>query len=361
MRAALRLARRGLGRTSPNPPVGAVVVRGGRIVGRGYHRRAGLAHAEVEALRAAGTAARGACLYVTLAPCNHTGATPPCTEAVLAAGVRRVVVGCDDPNPDVVGGGIRRLRRAGLEVVTGVEEDRCSELLRPFATRVTTGLPLVTLKLAASIDGRIATGSGESRWITGAAARQLVHRWRNEMDAVMVGAGTVIADDPELTCRLRGGRNPLRVIVDGRLRIPPRARVLTNEYASGTLVATTRSSGAKVRQMQSNGVEIETFPARRDGSFRLRPLLQRLARRGISSVLLEGGAGVAAAALREGVVDRLACFLAPVLIGGDGRAMIGGLGVERLAKAVALRDIRVREIGSDILVEAELRRSGDGE
>lgn len=354
MRAALRLARKGVGRTSPNPPVGAVVVRAGGIVGSGYHRRAGEPHAEVEALRDAGERARGAVLYVTLAPCNHSGRTPPCTEAVLAAGIRRVVIGCGDPNPHVAGGGERRLRRAGLEVIEGVEEAACRELLRPFAARVTRGLPLVTLKLAASLDGRIATHGGESRWVTGAAARRLVHRWRNEMDAVMVGAGTVMADDPELTCRLRGGRDPLRVVVDGRLRIPTSARVLTNDYASGTLIATTVVSGPKIRQMLRRGVQIETFPARGAGALRLRSLLRRLGKRGVSSVLLEGGGDLAASALREGVVDRLACFIAPTLIGGDGRAMLGALGVERLSAAPALRDVRLRRIGTDFLVEAEV-------
>lgn len=355
MRAALRLARKGLGRTSPNPPVGAVVVKAGRIVGRGYHRRAGAAHAEVVALRDAGPLARGASLYVTLEPCNHTGATPPCADAVLASGVKSVFVGCGDPNPNVSGGGLARMRRAGIVVVEGIEGDRCREILRPFATRVTTGLPLVTLKLAASLDGRIATRTGESRWITGEPARRLVHQWRNEMDAIMVGAGTVIADDPELTCRLRRGRDPLRIIVDGRLRVPASARVLTNDLASGTLVATAKAGGEKVRQMQRNGVQIETFTARRDGSFRLRTLLRRLGRRGVSSVLLEGGADLAASALREGVVDRVACFIAPTLIGADGRAMVGILGVERVNAAITVRSPRLTCVGTDFLFEGEIR------
>lgn len=359
MRVALRLARKGLGRTIPNPPVGAVVVRAGRVVGRGYHRRAGAPHAEVEALHHAGPRARGATLYVTLEPCNHTGRTPPCCEAVLAAGVARVVFGCRDPNPKVRGGGAARLRRRGVAVVAGVEEAACRELLRPFATRVTTGLPLVTLKLAATLDGRIATRGGESRWITGEAARRTVHRWRDEMDAIMVGAGTILADDPLLTCRRRGGRDPLRVVVDGRLRIPVDARVLTNELAPGTLVATGKSSGTKVRQMLRNGAQIESFPAGADGRFELRALLRRLARRGVSSVLLEGGGDLAAAALREGVVDRLACFVAPKLIGGDGRPMLGGLGIDSLRAAVALRDVRWARVGGDFLVEAEIG-AGDG-
>jgi diaminohydroxyphosphoribosylaminopyrimidine deaminase / 5-amino-6-(5-phosphoribosylamino)uracil reductase len=354
MRVALRLARRGLGRTIPNPPVGAVLVRGGRIVGEGYHRRAGAPHAEIEAIRDAGSRARGATLYVTLEPCNHTGRTPPCCDAILAAEIGRVVFACRDPNPAVAGGGAARLRRRGVEVAGGVEESACRELLRPFATRVTTGLPLVTLKLAATLDGRIATRRGESRWISGEAARRAVHRWRDEMDAVMVGAGTILADDPLLTCRRRGGRDPLRVVVDGRLRIPVDARVLTNGLAPGTLVATGKSSGSKVLQMRRNGVQIETFPAAAGGRFKLRSLLRRLAGRGVSSVLLEGGGDLAAAALRERVVDRVACFLAPKLIGGDGRAMLGSLGVDRLGAAVELRGVRLSRVGGDFLVEGDV-------
>lgn len=358
MRVALRLARKGLGRTSPNPPVGAVVVRDGRVVGAGYHKRAGAAHAESAALVEAGATARGATLYVTLEPCNHRGRTPPCCDAILTAGIARVVYGCTDPNPSVTGGGAARLRRAGVTVVADVESAACRELLRPFAQRITTGLPLVTLKLAATLDGRIATRSGESRWITGEGARRLVHRWRDEMDAVMVGAGTILADDPLLTCRRRGGRDPLRVVVDGRLRIPATARVLTNDLAPGTLVATGKSSGSKVLQMRGNGVQIETLPAA-GGRIKLRALMRRLARRGVSSILLEGGGDLAAAALRERIVDRVACFVAPKLIGADGRAMLGGLGVERLRSAVALRDVRVRRIGDDFLIEGDVdKRSG---
>jgi diaminohydroxyphosphoribosylaminopyrimidine deaminase/5-amino-6-(5-phosphoribosylamino)uracil reductase len=238
--------------------------------------------------------------------------------------------------------------------VLGVEEPSCAGLLSAFRVRVTTGIPLVTLKLAATLDGRTATGRGESRWITGAAARTLVHRWRDQMDAVMVGAQTVIADDPELTCRRRGGRNPLRVVVDGRLRIAPEARVLTNDLAAGTLVATTVASGNKLLKMRQNGVQIESFSGAGGGRLRLAALMRRLARRGVSSVLLEGGADLAAAALREGVVHRLACFLAPTLIGGDGRPMLAELGVDKLADAIVLQGVRTRRVGMDLLVEAEI-------
>ena len=353
MRAALELGRRGLGRTSPNPAVGAVVVAGGEIVGRGYHRRAGKAHGEALALRAAGARARGATLYVTLEPCNHHGRTPPCVDAIVAAGIARVVFGARDVNPDVRGNGAARLRRAGVAVTGGVERAACEELVAGFARRVSAGLPLVTLKLAASLDGRIATHSGASRWITGAPARRLVHRWRNEMDAVLVGAGTVIADDPSLTCRMRGGRDPLRVIVDGRLRVPLNARVLTKEMAAGTLLCTVKRSDAKIATLRRRGVEVLVLPGRA-GMLSLRDLLALLARRGVSSVLVEGGATLAAAALRERVVDRLRCFLAPLLIGGDGRPMLASLGVGDLSEALRVADLSLEPVGRDFLLAANL-------
>lgn len=353
MRLALRLGRKGLGRTSPNPPVGAVVVARGRVVGRGFHRRAGEPHAEVEALREAGRRSRGGTLYVTLEPCNHHGRTPPCTDAVLEAGIRRVVIGVRDPNLHVRGKGAERLRRAGIEVVEGVEAAASAELIAPFACRVRRGRPLVTLKLAASLDGRIATRTGASRWITGAASRRLVHRWRNEVDAVMVGAGTVRADDPELTCRIRGGRDPLRVIVDGRLRVPLGARVLTKEAARGTLIASVADREAKVKSLRRRGVTILALPGN-NGVLSVRLLLMELGRMGISSVLIEGGATLAAAALRERVVDRMHLFLAPRLIGGDGRAMIDALGILDPAEALSLTDVGVSRVGTDVLFRASL-------
>jgi diaminohydroxyphosphoribosylaminopyrimidine deaminase/5-amino-6-(5-phosphoribosylamino)uracil reductase len=353
MRLALRLARKGLGRTSPNPPVGAVVVRGRSVVGSGYHRRAGGAHAEIEALAEAGGRARGATLYVTLEPCNHHGRTPPCTEAVLAAGVRRVVFGVRDPNPNVRGRGARRLGRT-VEVSEGVEAAACRELIAAFARHARSGRPLVTLKLAASTDGRIATRTGASRWITGNRARRLVHRLRDEMDAVMVGAGTVIADDPALTCRIRGGRDPLRVVVDGRLRIPLKARVLTNGAARGTLIATMNRKPRSVERLRRLGATVLVLPDA-NGRLSLGRLLDELGRRGVASLLIEGGAALAAHALREGVVDRLLLFFAPKLIGGDGIPMIGPLGVLRPEQALPLRDVRLSRIGEDFLLRAMVR------
>jgi diaminohydroxyphosphoribosylaminopyrimidine deaminase/5-amino-6-(5-phosphoribosylamino)uracil reductase len=356
MRLALRLGRRGLGRTSPNPPVGAVVVAGASVVGRGYHRRAGAPHAEIEALRAAGARARGATLYVTLEPCAHHGRTPPCTDAIIAAGVRRVVFGARDPNPSVTGNGMARLRAAGIEVESGIEQAACGELTAAFRKHVTTGLPLVTLKLAASLDGRIATASGESRWITGEDSRRFVHRLRAAHDAVLVGAATVIHDDPALTCRVSGGRNPLRVVLDGRLRVPLRAQVLTNTGAAATLVCTGRGAPvSRVRRMQQHGVEVLRLPDRA-GIINMKHLMRALGRRGIMSVLIEGGATVAAAAITADVVDRVLIFYASRLIGGDGRPMLAPLGIRRLAEAPRLQHLQVKRFAADVLVATEMRR-----
>lgn len=354
MRQALALARRGLGRTSPNPPVGAVIVANGVLVGRGYHRQAGKAHAEIEALAVAGRRASGGTLYVTLEPCAHHGRTPPCTDAIIAAGLRRVVFGSRDPNPLVCGNGMGKLRRAGIEVRMGVEQAACDQLIAAFRKHVTTGRPLVTLKLAASLDGRIATASGESRWITGADSRRFVHRLRAEHDAILVGAATVIRDDPELTCRLRGGRNPLRVVLDGRLRLPLNARVLAGTDTAATLVVTSRTaSAAKVRRIEQRGAEVLRLPATA-GAISMKRLLRALGRRGTTSILVEGGATTAAAAVAAGVVDRLLIFYAPTLIGGDGKPMLGPLGVRRLAQAVRLQPPRLTRFARDVLVATEI-------
>jgi diaminohydroxyphosphoribosylaminopyrimidine deaminase/5-amino-6-(5-phosphoribosylamino)uracil reductase len=263
------------------------------------------------------------------------------------------VVGVRDPNPTVTGKGIERLRRRGIEVKVGIEESACAELVAPFRKHAETGLPLVTLKLAASLDGRIATRSGESRWITGPSARRFVHRLRNETDAVMVGAQTIIDDDPLLTCRLPGGHDPLRVIVDGRLRIPLAAKVLTNEAAPGTLVATVVRKPRTIESLRRKGATTLLLPGK-NGLLSLRRLLRMLAKRGVRSVLIEGGARLAAHALRERVVDDLLLFYGPKLIGADGRPMLGALGVTALADASQVRDLRIAKVDQDLVVRAKL-------
>ncbi|GBD26173.1 Riboflavin biosynthesis protein RibD [bacterium HR30] len=352
LRLALRWGKRGLGQTRPNPPVGAVVVKDGRVIGAGYHRRAGLPHAEVEALRAAGPAAAGATLYVTLEPCAHYGRTPPCTEAILQAGIRRVVYGVPDPNPNVSGGGAERLRAAGVEVLGGVAEQACAELIAPFRKFVRTGTPWVTLKLAASLDGRVATANGASRWLTNEKSRAYVHRLRAEHDAVLVGAGTIVQDDPELTCRTRKlKQQPLRVVLDGRLRSPLGARVFDVGTAP-TLVLTSESAPAeKVRALEERGVEVARLGGAPEIPWEV--VLAELGRREILAVLVEGGPNVAAQAFRARGVDRFLLFLAPKLIGGDGKPVIGSLGVREISEALALPPLRVRRFAGDWLVATE--------
>jgi diaminohydroxyphosphoribosylaminopyrimidine deaminase/5-amino-6-(5-phosphoribosylamino)uracil reductase len=358
MAQALRLAGRGLGTTSPNPPVGAVIVRRNRVVGAGYHRRAGGPHAETVALRRAGQRARGATLYVTLEPCCHLDKrTPPCVPLILASGITRTVIAALDPNPKVLGRGVTALRRAGIKVEVGVGRGEGHRLLEPYRTRVTTGRPFVTLKVAATLDGKIATAKGESRWITGPAARKAVHRLRAQSDAVLVGIGTVLADDPSLTVRTgrTGGLAPLRIVLDPSLRIPLRAKVLTDAKVPTLIVTTKTGSAGKRAALTRRGVEALVLPARR-GRIAWTTLLRELGRRGVSSLLLEGGAEVNASALRERAVDRVLFFLAPTILGGrDAVGAIGGPSPPRLAHALGLKGVTVTRIGPDILVEGRFR------
>jgi diaminohydroxyphosphoribosylaminopyrimidine deaminase/5-amino-6-(5-phosphoribosylamino)uracil reductase len=356
---ALELAAKGVGRTSPNPAVGAVIVRNGRVMGEGFHRRAGLPHAEIEALRQVNGTARGATLYVTLEPCSHYGRTPPCADALVAAGITRVVVGMVDPNPLVRGRGIRRLRRAGIEVKTGVLKDACLRINEDFICFVKTGKPFVTVKLAASLDGRIATANGDSQWISGEHSRRIVHELRNRVDAVLVGAETVRTDNPQLTCRMRGGRDPVRVIVDGRLTLDPQARVCTQRSNAATLVFTSEAQthSTKAAALTQRGVEVVGL-AGTDRQIALRPLLKELGQRGIKSVMIEGGGQIAASALREGVVDKVVFFYAPLLLGSEGRAMIGPLNVDRVALGYALHTLEVERSGNDMMVSAYVGAPG---
>lgn len=352
MRMALGLALKGAGRTSPNPMVGAVLVCGRSVVATGYHRRAGGAHAEIVALKRAGARAKGATLYLNLEPCNHFGRTPPCADAVIRAGVKRVVVGLADPNPLVSGRGIRKLRQAGIQVEVGLLREECRRLNEAFCKYITRRLPFVILKLAASLDGKIATSTGDSRWITDEAARRHVHSLRNQVDAVLVGAGTVIADDPQLTCRIPGGRNPLRVIVDGHLRIPTTARLL-REPGKTIVVAGPRVPLRKMRAIERCGAEVWRFPLS-DGAVRFTSLLRELGKRGIVSVMIEGGAATAARALQEKVVDKICFFYAPKIIGGDGKSMIETLEVGKISQSRQINNLAVQRLGKDLLVTGYL-------
>ena len=354
LRLACRLARKAAGRTSPNPMVGAVLVRGGKIVGTGYHHYAGGPHAEINALKQAGAKAKGATLYITLEPCSHHGRTPPCTQALIGAGIHAVVAGMKDPNPLVAGRGFQRLRRAGVKVRSGLCQEESAQLIEAFAKFITQRRPFVTLKLAATLDGKIATVNGDARWISGERSRARVHRWRDRMDAVLVGAGTVRADDPLLTCRLAGGRNPFRVVLDSRLRIPLAAKLLRLPDADKTIIATTMKAPlAKVRALEKLGVVVWRLPSRNDRVAWL-PLLRKLAGIGVVGLLIEGGAAVAASALKSKVVDKLELFFAPKIVGGDGRPMIGPLGIGKMAQALTLRRFELRRSGEDLWLSGYL-------
>ena len=356
MQLALEQARQAVGRTCPNPPVGAVVVLDDEVIGRGFHPEAGQPHAEVFALRDAGASANGADLYVTLEPCCHQGKTGPCTEAIIAAGISRVFVGVVDPNPRVAGDGIRRLEEAGIHVSVGILEKDCRRLIAPFARHIRTGRPLVTLKMAMTLDGQTATSTGDSRWISGEESRLQVHRMRDCADAIMVGVGTVLKDDPLLTTRLpNGGRDPLRVVVDTRLETPVNARMLTEKSAAGTLIFTTREADeTKARLLEEAGAEI-VIVDQADEGVDLPAMMELLGQRNVQSVRLEGGAILARSALHAGVVDRVAFFIAPKLLGGDdGRMVFAGPGVTVLNESLRLGDVEVTRFGDDILIEGEV-------
>ena len=360
MRMACRLAEKAAGRTSPNPMVGAVLVRKGRIVGSGFHPFAGGDHAEIVALKEAGNKAKGATLYINLEPCNHYGRTPPCTRSLIAAGVNEVVVGMEDPNPLVSGKGLRALVRAGIKVRTGVLHEQCRVLNEAFTKLITRGVPFVTLKLAASLDGKIATATGDARWISCEESRASVHLLRNRFDAVLVGAGTVIADNPQLTCRIAGGRDPWRIILDARLRIPLNAEFLCQRGKDKNIIVTSDTApAAKICALESLGATVWRLPAR-EGVVRWLPLLRKLAKIGIASVLIEGGATTAAGALKEKAVDKMLLFYAPKLLGGDGRYMIDSLGIEHIKQSVMLQNLKVQKSGADLLVSGYLQTSPVG-
>ena len=358
MARALELAELGLGLAPPNPFVGALLVKNGDIVGEGWHEGPGSPHAEMAAIAAAGERARGATLYTTLEPCAHHGRTPPCAPAIVEAGVKEVVLATIDPNPVVDGRGIRFLREAGVGVVEGMLRAPAERLNAGFMKHVRTGLPLVTLKMGASLDGKIAARDGSSRWITGEDARLDAHRLRAQSGAIVVGAGTVMADDPALTVRLDGyrGRQPLRVVVDGQGRTPANARVL--DAAAPTLIATTPASPSHMRSAwEETGAEVVVMEDAEDGVFPLHRLVELLGKRDVQSVLIEGGAAVAWSAIEARLVDRLVVYLAPKLIGGEAApGILGGPGVPNISEAVSVTVTEVSRIGDDVKVEADVHR-----
>lgn len=355
MQIALRLARKGRGKTSPNPMVGAVVVRDGQIVGDGYHRRAGEMHAEPLALRQAGAAAKGATLYVNLEPCCHFGRTPPCSEEIIKAGIRRVVVGMVDPNPVVDGAGIERLKKTGIEVTCGVLKEACEDLNRDFALFVREKRPRITLKSAMTLDGKTATRTGKSRWITGSEARHFAHRLRAQNDAIIVGVGTVLNDDPDLTCRHVRGRNPTRVVVDSALRTPLTARVVRTARDTPTWIFTTdRAADNAIARFTDAGVAVKSVTSR-NGHVCVDAMLTALAQHGTVSALLEGGATLAGSFWRAHKIDSVVTVFAPKLFGDtDAVGMIAGPPVNTMDQAATLKNTVVRRFGSDVAISGDV-------
>lgn len=355
MKLAIELARKGRFYVGPNPMVGAVIVKNGRIIGRGYHKKFGGNHAEINAIKNAGNDIAGSTLYVTLEPCCHKGKTPPCTESIVKHKIARVVIGIVDSNPLVSGEGIQYLQSYGIEVKTGVLEEKCRKLNEKFFYYMETGLPFITVKYAQTLDGRIATATGESQWISSTASLKYAHQLRAEHDAILVGRNTVAKDNPELTVRLVKGRNPLRVIIDSKLKISPKAKVLQNISKAPTLIATIKSSDdAKFKSIVSSGVEITTVKADNHGQVDLKKLFNILAAKQISSVLIEGGSQIITSVLKNNLANRIVTVIAPKII-GKGIEAVGDLHIRNLDAAKILSVQKVSRHGDDIIIDSRLK------
>lgn len=350
MKRALRLAEKGRGRTSPNPMVGAVLVKEGRGVGEGFHAKAGEPHAEIVALRKAGDEAEGATLYLNLEPCSHYGKTPPCAPALIEAGVKRIVVGMEDPNPLVKGRGLEMLRIAGLDVEVGILEEDCQKLNEAFCKYIRTREPFVILKIAATLDGKIATQHGESKWITGEKSRRLVQHLRNEADGLLVGIGTIFKDDPLLTARIRGGKNPYRIVLDSKLRISENARVLDQSPEKTILATTELAPKEKIENLEKRGARVLVLDSMQE-RVNLKSLLLKLGEMGMMSLLVEGGNEVNGSFLNDGLIDKIFFFLSPKLLGGQALGIFGGRGKEKLEEAVSFHRLKIKKVGEDLLLE----------
>lgn len=352
MALAIELAKGGIGKVNPNPLVGAVIVKGKEIIGKGYHEKYGGSHAEVNAINSSNDSVEGSTLYVTLEPCCHFGKTPPCVNLIIEKGIKKVVIGHLDPNPAVCGKGVKKLREAGIEVVIGVMEDECKKINNVFIKYIKKEMPYVVLKTAMSLDGKIATYTGESKWITGSESRKKVHELRNEMLSIMVGVNTVILDNPKLTCRIPGGRNPIRIIVDSKLRIPMNSEVVLSANKVKTIVATTKlAEKEKIRTLENLGVEVLTVEDN-DKGVDLKKLMIKLASMGIDGVLLEGGSSLNFSALEEKIVDKVIFYIAPKIIGGQqSKTPIGGEGIKLLSDSFKLKNLSVNSVGEDIVAE----------
>jgi len=358
MKKALKLAGKARGRTSPNPMVGALVIKDDEIVGKGFHPEAGKPHAEIYALQEAGEQARQATMYVTLEPCNHHGRTPPCTEAIIEAGISRIFVGMEDPNPKVAGKGIARLRDAGLDVIVGILEEYCRQLNEAYIKYITTNTPFVTLKIAASMDGRIATHAGHSHWITNEKSRCYVHRLRDENDAILIGIGTLLQDNPKLTTRLprKKGRNPYRIIVDSRLRTPLHANIFGEDAKEKLILVTGCKDHNEIKLYRERTFRILQIPTDELGQLDLQILMEKLAKLEIMSVLIEGGSEISGSSVDAGIIDKICFFYAPLLIGGRGATgMMGGQGINFIPEAQRVKNLKIKYFGTDICVEGYLQ------
>ncbi len=357
MKRALELAPRGEGSVDPNPLVGAVIVKDGKIIGEGWHKRFGGAHAEVNAFESLTEDCEGAEMYVTLEPCAHYGKTPPCALAIVRNKIKKVYVGLLDPNPKVAGKGIEILRNAGIEVVTGVMEEECAAMNAVFLKYITTGLPYVLMKFAMSLDGKTACRTGDSKWISCEESRLEVQHMRNRLMGIMAGINTVLTDDPRLTCRLEGGRNPYRIIADSRLRLPLDAKVIGND--GKCIVATVSDDTEKVEALRALGVGV-IRTEEKDGRIDLNRLMFELGKLEINGILLEGGGTLAFSALESGIVDHITAYIAPKIIGGkDAKTPVGGFGFGAIPECIELKNTRVRSVGCDTVIEGDVECSRD--
>lgn len=360
MQRALDLAEKGRGWTAPNPLVGAVLVKDGRIIGQGYHEDYGGPHAEVHAVASASEEAEGSTLYVNLEPCSHTGKTSPCADLLIEKKIKKVVVGMLDPNPLVAGRGIAKLRKAGIEVVTGVLEKESQKLNEIFSAYILSRRPFVVMKTAMSLDGKIATATGQSQWISGEASRKQVHQLRHDLSGIMVGIGTVLADDPSLTARLPKSRQPVRIIVDSHLRIPLDAKVLEDQKEARTLIAATEAADQEKKDgLAERGIEVLTTQSL-DDRVDLRDLMKILGQKGIDSILLEGGAELNFSALQAGIVSKVQAYLAPIIIGGkEAKSPVEGTGIEELSEAFQVKETAFQRVGEDLLIEGYIHQEVD--
>ncbi|SPF50107.1 fused diaminohydroxyphosphoribosylaminopyrimidine deaminase;5-amino-6-(5-phosphoribosylamino) uracil reductase [Candidatus Desulfosporosinus infrequens] len=357
MRRALELAVKAIGRTSPNPLVGCVIVKDNLVIGEGYHLKAGTPHAEVHALTAAGDQARGATAFVTLEPCSHFGRTPPCADALICAGIKRVVVAMVDPNPLVAGRGIDRLREAGIKVDVGLLLEEAYVINEIFVKVITSGLPFVVYKTAMTLDGKIATETGDSRWVSQAESRHYVHQLRDRYDVILAGSETVLQDNPTLNCRLPGGRDPIRLIVDGQLRISEEAHVLTASEHSPCIIATTQAASPDKVARLNDLEQVEVWQYDTPRHVPLEKLLRDLVHRGWTSVLLEGGGGLAGALLNEQCIDKIEFFIAPKFVGGNGPSPLSGLHIQHMSDALELHDLHIDLNSGDLHVTGYMSRS----